>query len=96
MIPALYRVFFIIIVVLAIALGLVVGTLNSDPVSVDLLWIRLEWPLGLVILSAASAGLFTGLLLAWFFSILPLRSRLRKARGGSADGSTGMLKNDND
>ena len=94
--PALYRIFFIIIVVLAIALGLVIGTLNSEPASVDLMWIRLDWPLGLVILSAASVGLFTGLILAWFFSILPLRSRLRKARGGSADGSNGMLKNTND
>ena len=92
----MYRVLSIIIMVLAIALGLVIGTLNSDPASVDLLWVRLEWPLGLVILSAASVGLFTGVLLAWIFSILPLRSRLRKARGGSADGSAGLLKNGND
>lgn len=75
----MYRVLFIIVIILAVALGLLVGTLNSELVHVDLLWIQLEWPLGLVILSAAALGLLIGLLLAWLFSVLPLRARLRKA-----------------
>ncbi len=76
----MYRIIFIIVITLAVAMGLLVGTLNSDPVSVDLLWVQLVWPLGLLVLSALSAGLFLGLGLAWFFAILPLRLQLRKSR----------------
>jgi len=75
----LYRIAFIIIVVLAIALGLVLGTLNSDTVGVDLLWFQLQWPLGLLLLCVFVCGLLLGLLLAWFFKIVPLRARLRKS-----------------
>ena len=92
----MYRILFIIVMVLAVALGLLVGTLNPEQVMVDLLWIQLEWPLGLLILSAMALGLFLGLILAWFFSILPLRSRLRRARGRDGYGPTGTLKNGND
>ena len=77
--PLLYRIAFIVVTTLAVALGLLVGTLNSGVASLDLLWIQLDWPLGLIVLGAAVAGLLLGLLLAWFFSILPLRARLRKA-----------------
>lgn len=76
----LFRIIFIIVISLAVALGLVVGTLNSTLVSVDLLWVRFEWPLGLLVLSALSSGLFLGLALTWFFTIMPLRIRLRKLR----------------
>ena len=75
----MYRVGFIIITALAIALGLLIGTLNSESVSVDLLWLQLHWPLGLLILCAFTGGLFLGWLLAWVFGVLPLRSRLRKS-----------------
>jgi uncharacterized integral membrane protein len=76
----LYRIGFIIVAVLAIALGLLIGTLNSDTVAVDLLWVQLQWPLGLLILCVFAVGLLTGLLLIWFFSVVPLRARLRKSR----------------
>jgi uncharacterized integral membrane protein len=76
-----YRIGFIIVAVLAIALGLLIGTLNSDTVGVDLLWVQLQWPLGLLILCVFVVGLLTGLLLAWFFGVVPLRARLRKSRG---------------
>lgn len=93
----MYRLAFILVTVLAIVLGLVVGTLNPDTVRLDLLWVQLEWPLGLVLLTAGALGLLTGLLLAWFFSILPLRARLRKAGGTSAGrGQKGTLKNIHD
>jgi uncharacterized integral membrane protein len=88
----LYRIIFIIVITLAVAMGLLVGTLNSDMVSVDLLWIQLQWPLGLLVLSALSVGLFLGLGVAWFFTILPLRIQLRKSRNQS---SSGMLNNIN-
>lgn len=93
----MYRLAFILVTVLAILLGLVVGTLNPDTVRLDLLWVQLEWPLGLVLLTAAALGLLTGLLLAWFFSILPLRAQLRKAGGRNAGaGPQGALKNIHD
>jgi len=66
--------------ILAIALGFLVGTLNPEMVPVDLLWTQLIWPLGLTLLVALAIGLLIGLLLAWLFSILPLRMQLRKAR----------------
>ena len=92
----MYRVLFFVVVILAVALGLLVGTLNSETVNVDLLWVRLDWPLGLIILSAAAAGLFLGLLLAWFFSILPLRARLRRMRAQAAGETGSALKNVDD
>ena len=76
----MYRIGFIIVAVLAIALGLLIGTLNSDTVGVDLLWVQLQWPLGLLILCVFAVGLLTGLLLIWFFGVLPLSARLRKSR----------------
>ena len=88
----MYRIAFIVITTLAIALGLLIGTLNSGIASLDLLWIQLEWPLGLIVLGAGVVGLLLGLALAWFFSILPLRSRLRKAaRTVGSSSSAGSL-----
>jgi len=85
----LYRVIFIIIVVLAIFLGLLIGTLNSDTVSVDLLWIQLNWPLGLLVLCVFAIGLLSGLLIAWVFGIMPLRLRLRRSGGKELKGPDG-------
>jgi uncharacterized integral membrane protein len=88
-----YRIAFIVITALAVVAGLLIGTLNSEVASLDLLWIRLEWPLGVILLCAAAAGLVLGLLLAWLFSILPLRARLRKAlRKDNGFGAPGSLK----
>jgi len=75
----LYRIAFIFVIILAIAAGLLIGTLNSGVTSLDLLWVQLEWPLGLIVLCAAAAGLLLGLLLLWLFSVLPLRAKLRRA-----------------
>ena len=89
----MYRILFIVVMLLALALGLLVGTLNSDLVSVDLLWLQLDWPLGLVILSAAALGLLLGLVLTWLFSVMPLRARLRRAQ--SQSNPPGGLNNGN-
>lgn len=89
----MYRILFIVITVLAVALGLLVGTLNSDTVSVDLLWLQIDWPLGLLLLTACFAGLLLGLLLSWLLSILPLKAQLRKVRGADNRNSTGSLNN---
>jgi uncharacterized integral membrane protein len=89
----LYRIGFIIIIAAAIVLGLLIGALNSDTASIDLLWLQLEWPLGLVILSGIALGIMIGVCLAWFFSILPLRLALRKAQNTDQLSATGSLKN---
>ena len=91
----MYRIGFIIVVILAVAVGLILGTLNADAVSVDLLWVQIEWPLGLLILSATAAGLLLGLCLAWFFSILPLRVQLRKQRNQAQNSSSRSLTDGN-
>lgn len=83
----MHRIAFIIVVTLAVALGLLVGTLNHEMASVDLFWVQLDWPLGLLMLAALSVGLVIGLLLAWLFRILPLRMQLRKIRRIDASGS---------
>lgn len=76
----MYRIGFFIVLILAIALGLLVGTLNDEVVVIDLLWVQLHWPMGLSLLAAIAIGLLVGVSLTWLFSVLPLRIRLRKAR----------------
>lgn len=71
---------FTLIAILAVVVGLLVGTLNSSPVSLDLLWVQYELPLGMAILAGFSVGLVAGLIFLYVFRILPLRHQLRKAR----------------
>ena len=68
-----------LIIILAVAAGLLVGTLNADPVSLDLLWVQLEWPLGLLAMLFLATGVLLGLLLSWLMQVLPLKMRLRQA-----------------
>ena len=83
---------FILIAILAVLVGLLVGTLNSGPVQLDLLWIQLELPLGLVILLGFSAGLLAGLGAIYFGRVLPLRLQLRKARNAlTQQDSVGLI-----
>ena len=88
----MYRIVFIIVVTLAVFVGLLLGTLNSEAVSVDLLWVQINWPLGLIILSSAAAGFLLGVFLAWFFTILPLRVQVRKLRSDAPSNSSRALK----
>ena len=64
----------------AIVVGLLVGTLNSSPVQLDLLWVQFELPLGLAILLGFSLGAVMGLSAIYLVRVLPLRLQLRKAR----------------
>jgi uncharacterized integral membrane protein len=81
----LHRIGFIILALAAAAFGLVVGTLNSESVSVDLLWIQISWPLGLVMLICLVLGVAVGMLIVWFGSVLPLRIHLRRQKGHPAE-----------
>ena len=78
------RLIFGLVAVLAIAIGLLVGALNSDKVMLDLLWIQLEWPLGLLILVAFAVGFLLGLVLAWLTYVFPLRLKIRRLRAEAA------------
>lgn len=71
---------FILVAVAAILVGLLVGTLNSSPVQLDLLWVQLELPLGLAILLGFSLGIMLGMSAVFLARVLPLRIQLRKAR----------------
>lgn len=75
---------FILVAIAAIVVGLIVGTLNSAPVYMDLVWIQFEIPLGLAILLGFSLGLITGLSMIYLGRVLPLRLQLRKARSSLA------------
>ena len=79
---------FILIAIIAIVVGLLVGTLNSSPVQLDLLWIQFELPLGLAILLGFSLGVVSGLSVIYILRVLPLRLQLRKAR-------TALVKQEN-
>ncbi len=76
----MYRLIFIIIALLAVLGGLVVGTLNADPVTLDLLWVQLNWPLGLVLVAALAIGVLLGVTLTWILQVWPARLALKRAR----------------
>lgn len=78
------RIGFILVAITAIVIGLLVGTLNSDLVQLDLLWVQFELSLGLVILLGFSLGVLAGLSMLYLARVLPLRLQLRKARAALA------------
>lgn len=83
----MYRIGLIIVSVVAVSLGLLVGILNHDLVRVDLLWVQLDWPLGLLLLLSLAIGLLAGVSISWLFTVVPLRLQLRKVRRSSMAGS---------
>ena len=78
------RLGFILVALVAIVVGLLVGTLNSSPVPLDLLWVQFELPLGLAILLGFSSGILLGLSAVYLARVLPLRLQLRKAQSALA------------
>ena len=69
---------FYLVAIATVFIGLMVGTLNSAPVQLDLLWVQFELPLGLAVL--LGFGVLIGLLLLYLARVLPLNVQLRKAR----------------
>jgi uncharacterized integral membrane protein len=64
----------------AVVIGLLIGTLNSAPVQLDLLWVQFELPLGLAVLLGFAAGVLVGLGMLYLGRVLPLKIKLRKVR----------------
>ncbi len=58
-------------------LAFVLGGANANSVVVDLLWVQLEWPLGVLLMLAMGLGLLLMALFLYSFHILPLQYRLR-------------------
>lgn len=85
----MFRLGSVLVIILAIAAGLLVGTLNADRVELDLLWVQLHWPLGLQVMLFFAGGLLFGLLLSWMLQVLPLKLRLRQASRNQAPDATG-------
>ena len=83
-----------LLVILAVALGLLIGSLNAERVSLDLLWVRLDWPLGLLIVAALALGVLLGLLLSYFLQVLPTRLSLRRQLRAGTAGTPGKSLGD--
>ncbi len=80
----MYKLIFILVAILAVAGGLLIGALNSDTVTLDLLWAQLAWPLGLVVVVALSFGVLLGVAGTWVLQVLPARMALRRERAAAA------------
>lgn len=76
----MYKLLFILIALVAIGCGLLLGTLNADPVTLDLLWVQLNWPLGLVTVMALALGVILGLAATWVLQVWPLKLAIRRAK----------------
>jgi uncharacterized integral membrane protein len=77
------RIGFWLVAILAIAVGLLVGTFNSDRVLLDLVWVQLTWPLGLLVLAAFAVGLVVGLVMLFLAQVLPLKLSVRRLQAAS-------------
>lgn len=74
----MFKALFIVLAVLAVAFGLLLGSLNSEPVTLDLLIVQLHWPLGLVAMVILCCGILLGVVGTWLLAVLPLRFSNRK------------------
>ena len=68
----------------AVLAGLLIGTLNSDAVQLDLLWLQIEWPLGVIVVIGFSAGLLLGLAALYVIQVIPLKISLRRQKNQAA------------
>lgn len=75
----MFRWLVLVLVLAAVTAGLVVGVLNPDSVTVDLVIAQLSLPLGALMLMAVGAGVLLGLVLAWVMFVIPGRISRRRA-----------------
>lgn len=80
----MFRWFLLVLVLVAVAAGLLVGVLNPDSVELDFLIFEFSAPLGATVLAALVAGVLVGLLLALVMFIVP--GRLGRSAGGGNNG----------
>ena len=87
---------FFLVAFAAISIGLIVGTLNSSIVTLNLLWFQPELPLGLAVLLGVAFGLIAGSSMTWLGRVLPLRLALRKMRNAQSKQEASGLNTNND
>ena len=74
------RLIALLILAFFVVVGVVVGALNADPVSYDLVFFRLSLPKGAALLAALEIGRLLGGLTAWLGMSLRHRRVLRRVR----------------
>jgi putative membrane protein len=74
----------LLVALLCVALGVAVGTLNPQPVTLDLAFAALPSTLGVSLLVAMLLGAIAGGTMLTASVILPLQQQLRRARRQSA------------
>lgn len=68
----------LIVVILAVVLGLLVGILNDEVVTLDILVTSLQASLGLVVMAAFAIGLLLGVTAIWVLRVLPMQFRIKR------------------
>ncbi|RFF26369.1 MULTISPECIES: lipopolysaccharide assembly protein LapA domain-containing protein [unclassified Wenzhouxiangella] len=90
----MFRWLLILLVLLAAVAGLLIGVLNADAVTLNLLAFQVSLPLGALVLLALVLGLLVGLVLAWLLFFLPGRLR-RSNRSRSNEKGTDLTDRPN-
>lgn len=68
----------LVTLILAVATGLLVGMLNAEVVTLDVLFTTLQSSLGLIVMITFVSGLLIGVLALWSLRVLPLQFRLKR------------------
>lgn len=68
----------LVTLILAVATGLLIGMLNAEVVTLDVLFTTLQAPLGLIVMITFVSGLLIGVLALWSLRVLPLQFRLKR------------------
>ena len=89
----MYRWLLLFFFLAAVVAGLVIGVLNPQSVTLDLVTVSLDFPLGALVLTALSFGILLGLILAAVLFVLP--SRLARRGQGKETASSGMTDQTN-
>lgn len=74
----MFRILVLVLALAAAIAGLMIGTLNPDPVALDLLLVQFNPPAGAALLGAFGSGLVAGLLISMLLFGLP--ARLKRMR----------------
>lgn len=74
------RLLTLLLVLAFVGFGLFFGTLNETPVTVDLFFITIQWPLALVVMSAFMAGIVLSGTLVYLSMWVGVKRRIRSLK----------------
>ncbi len=78
------RLLTLLLILTFVAGGLFFGTLNETPVTVDLFFIQIQWPLALVVMSAFLTGIILSGTLVYFSMWFGVKRRIRSLKASQA------------